>query len=103
MELAGLACAQTLAKVYNKEKYPRVLVCCGSGNQGGDGLVAARHLGSLNVPLDHKLIFVIQACLDTSQLYICQRSVPITRCSLVTGNVLNSISPALKIFTKYDI
>ncbi|KAI0947183.1 hypothetical protein AcV7_009674 [Taiwanofungus camphoratus] len=45
MELAGLACAQTLATVYNKEKYPRVLVCCGPGNQGGDGLVAARHLG----------------------------------------------------------
>lgn len=45
MELAGLACAQTLAKVYNKDKYPRVLVCCGPGNQGGDGLVAARHLG----------------------------------------------------------
>ncbi|KZT12081.1 YjeF N-terminal domain-like protein [Laetiporus sulphureus 93-53] len=45
MELAGLACAQTLATVYSKEKYPRVLVCCGPGNQGGDGLVAARHLG----------------------------------------------------------
>ncbi|KAH8110220.1 YjeF N-terminal domain-like protein [Phellopilus nigrolimitatus] len=44
MELAGLACAQTLAKVYSKEKFPRVLVCCGPGNQGGDGLVAARHL-----------------------------------------------------------
>ena len=46
MEPAGLACAQTLATVYNKEKYPRVLVCCGPGNQGGDGLVAARHLGT---------------------------------------------------------
>lgn len=45
MELAGLACAQTLAAVYGKERYPRVLVCCGPGNQGGDGLVAARHLG----------------------------------------------------------
>ncbi|KAK0504301.1 YjeF N-terminal domain-containing protein [Armillaria luteobubalina] len=44
MELAGLACAQTLAKVYDKERFNRVLVCCGPGNQGGDGLVAARHL-----------------------------------------------------------
>ncbi|KAJ7367361.1 YjeF N-terminal domain-like protein [Mycena albidolilacea] len=33
-ELAGLACAQTLAKVYGVEKYNRVLVCCGPGNQG---------------------------------------------------------------------
>ncbi|KAH9850111.1 YjeF N-terminal domain-like protein [Lenzites betulinus] len=45
MELAGLACAQALATVYSMEKFPRVLVCCGPGNQGGDGLVAARHLG----------------------------------------------------------
>ncbi|KAK7022099.1 NAD(P)H-hydrate epimerase [Favolaschia claudopus] len=44
MELAGLACAQALAKVYGTEKYSRVLVACGPGNQGGDGLVAARHL-----------------------------------------------------------
>ena len=47
MELAGLACAETLATVYEKERYPRVLVCCGPGNQGGDGLVAARHLGAM--------------------------------------------------------
>ncbi|TFK18022.1 YjeF N-terminal domain-like protein [Coprinopsis marcescibilis] len=45
MELAGLACAQTLATAYSKHTYARVLVCCGPGNQGGDGLVAARHLG----------------------------------------------------------
>jgi NAD(P)H-hydrate epimerase len=48
MELAGLACAQTLAAVYGKESHPRVLVCCGPGNQGGDGLVAARHLGTVD-------------------------------------------------------
>jgi len=45
MELAGQACAVALARVYDKNEYPRVLVCCGPGNQGGDGLVAARHLG----------------------------------------------------------
>jgi len=44
MELAGLACAQTVATVYDVKRYNRVLVCCGPGNQGGDGLVAARHL-----------------------------------------------------------
>ncbi|GLB38666.1 putative catalyzes the epimerization of the S-and R-forms of NAD(P)HX, a damaged form of NAD(P)H that is a result of enzymatic or heat-dependent hydration [Lyophyllum shimeji] len=45
MELAGLSCAQAVERVYRRDKYPRVLVCCGPGNQGGDGLVAARHLG----------------------------------------------------------
>ena len=44
MELAGLACAQSVAQVFNKRQFPRVLVCCGPGNQGGDGLVAASHL-----------------------------------------------------------
>jgi len=44
MELAGLACAQALQKEYTREKYPKVLVACGPGNNGGDGLVMARHL-----------------------------------------------------------
>lgn len=44
MELAGLACAQAFAKTYPHTSRPRVMVCCGPGNQGGDGLVAARHL-----------------------------------------------------------
>ncbi|XP_065175752.1 NAD(P)H-hydrate epimerase-like [Sycon ciliatum] len=42
MELAGLSVAIGLAKVYPVRC--NVLVCCGPGNNGGDGLVAARHL-----------------------------------------------------------
>ncbi|GAA5849654.1 hypothetical protein JCM3766R1_003315 [Sporobolomyces carnicolor] len=58
MELAGLACALAVTNLYplgpalphdangvkQKRTNERVLVCCGPGNQGGDGLVAARHL-----------------------------------------------------------
>jgi len=42
MELAGLSCACALQRAYPDKK--RVLIICGPGNNGGDGLVAARHL-----------------------------------------------------------
>ncbi|XP_078447819.1 pyridoxin (pyrodoxamine) 5'-phosphate oxidase [Wolffia australiana] len=44
MELAGLSVASAIAEVYKSNEYGRVLVICGPGNNGGDGLVAARHL-----------------------------------------------------------
>lgn len=42
MELAGLSCANVIASTYRNK--PEVLVCAGPGNNGGDGLVCARHL-----------------------------------------------------------
>ncbi|XP_014396137.1 PREDICTED: NAD(P)H-hydrate epimerase [Myotis brandtii] len=48
MELAGLSCATAIAKAYPPTSLsrspPTVLVICGPGNNGGDGLVCARHL-----------------------------------------------------------
>ncbi|CEP11674.1 hypothetical protein [Parasitella parasitica] len=44
MELAGLSVAQAVEKAFDRSKQPNVLVCVGPGNNGGDGLVAARHL-----------------------------------------------------------
>ncbi|XP_006662307.2 pyridoxine/pyridoxamine 5'-phosphate oxidase 1, chloroplastic isoform X2 [Oryza brachyantha] len=44
MELAGLSVAAAVAEVYKLGECTRVLVICGPGNNGGDGLVAARHL-----------------------------------------------------------
>jgi len=48
MELAGLAVAQACYHFYestqNFKDTKRVLAMCGPGNNGGDGLVAARHL-----------------------------------------------------------
>ncbi|KAK9116660.1 hypothetical protein Sjap_015607 [Stephania japonica] len=44
MELAGLSVATSIAEVYKLSDYNRVLAICGPGNNGGDGLVAARHL-----------------------------------------------------------
>lgn len=44
MELAGLSCAHAVAEIYSPEERKNVLVCCGPGNNGGDGLVCSRHL-----------------------------------------------------------
>mmetsp|Transcript_14484 Transcript_14484/g.26892 ORF Transcript_14484/g.26892 Transcript_14484/m.26892 type:complete len:245 (+) Transcript_14484:288-1022(+) len=42
MELAGLSVASAVASEWKEES--RILVICGPGNNGGDGLVASRHL-----------------------------------------------------------
>ncbi|WBW73538.1 NADHX epimerase [Schizosaccharomyces osmophilus] len=44
MELAGLSVSQVVYREYPRSSHVKVLVCCGPGNNGGDGLVAARHL-----------------------------------------------------------
>lgn len=44
MELAGLGVASIIAKEYPVTNYAKPIVCCGPGNNGGDGLVCARHL-----------------------------------------------------------
>ena len=44
MELAGLSVSQAVYKVHPPSSGKKVLVVCGPGNNGGDGLVAARHL-----------------------------------------------------------
>jgi len=44
MELAGLSVSQAVYRVHPISRGPRILVAVGPGNNGGDGLVAARHL-----------------------------------------------------------
>jgi NAD(P)H-hydrate epimerase len=46
MELAGLTVALVIAKYYPNNK--NIFIATGPGNNGGDGLVAARHLAIFN-------------------------------------------------------
>lgn len=58
MELAGLAVAEAVYSVCHddtaekEKKKKRVLLVCGPGNNGGDGLVAARHLVHFGLEAD---------------------------------------------------
>ncbi|TXT65690.1 MAG: Multifunctional fusion protein [Promethearchaeota archaeon] len=49
MECAGYTFANEIIKRYNLEKKSKVLIFCGTGNNGGDGFVIARHLSSFQV------------------------------------------------------
>jgi hydroxyethylthiazole kinase-like uncharacterized protein yjeF len=44
MENAGRSCAQFIIETLSKVKKPKVCIFCGTGNNGGDGFVIARHL-----------------------------------------------------------
>ena len=52
MELAGLSVACAVHDVFPARRHPRVLALCGPGNNGGDGLVAARHLHHFGYDVD---------------------------------------------------
>ncbi|XP_038643152.1 NAD(P)H-hydrate epimerase isoform X2 [Scyliorhinus canicula] len=65
MELAGLSCASAIAKVYPlpslRKQSPTVLILCGPGNNGGDGLVCARHLKLFPRFLDEVYNLIVDA------------------------------------------
>ncbi|MFW9780716.1 MAG: NAD(P)H-hydrate dehydratase [Candidatus Heimdallarchaeota archaeon] len=49
MECAGYSFATEIINKYNLDSYSKVLIFCGTGNNGGDGFVVARHLNSFGV------------------------------------------------------
>mgnify|MGYP002804810999 CR=1 FL=1 len=71
MELAGLSVAVALTKAYpsSAEKSSNVLVCCGPGNNGGDGLVAARHLVTQCTLMDIPFITELPVTSDIDAKY----------------------------------
>jgi len=44
METAGARCADLILREYSLDSFSDILVICGHGNNGGDGMVIARHL-----------------------------------------------------------
>jgi NAD(P)H-hydrate epimerase len=78
MENAGRGVADLLVRL---GVHGRVAICCGKGNNGGDGFVAARHLDILNVPV-RVLLFVppeeLRDDAATNYHIIAQAGLPIT-------------------------
>lgn len=70
MELAGLSVACSLSAEYPASSHSRVLVIAGPGNNGGDGLVAARHL--------HHFGYTVQVC-STLAIGPCRQQPPVNQ------------------------
>lgn len=53
MENAGRGAAEIIRRTYIDEhrSLGRVVICCGKGNNGGDGFVVARHLDNARIPI----------------------------------------------------
>ncbi|MFW9875251.1 MAG: NAD(P)H-hydrate dehydratase [Candidatus Thorarchaeota archaeon] len=49
MECAGYSIADEIVKRYDLSDKSKVAIFCGTGNNGGDGFVVARHLSSFNI------------------------------------------------------
>ncbi len=52
MESAGVLSAREILRKHKKNKSPSVMVLCGPGHNGGDGLVVARHLISEGIDVE---------------------------------------------------
>ncbi|MFA5794289.1 MAG: NAD(P)H-hydrate epimerase [Candidatus Brocadiia bacterium] len=83
MENAGRIVAEQSAQLLSKSSPRRVLVICGKGNNGGDGLVAARYLAEWGVKtyilLLDKLINPDRSAETAVNLRICHRlKIPIS-------------------------
>ncbi|MBP6342711.1 MAG: NAD(P)H-hydrate epimerase [Candidatus Omnitrophica bacterium] len=56
MDNAGRAVAESVVKYLKKQKHPKVVIVCGCGNNGGDGMVAARYITLAQIKTDVFLI-----------------------------------------------
>ncbi len=76
MESAGLAVAQEAWLMLGEIAERRILVLCGPGNNGGDGLVAARHLKEWGADV---IVYLLKARGDDDAVYTetVQRDVPV--------------------------
>src|SRR5512134_513633 len=81
MENAGLAVAQEAWLLLGELADRRILVLCGPGNNGGDGLVAARHLKDWGADVAAALL--TERGDDPNLKQLAERDVPVT---LVEGS-----------------
>lgn len=94
MELAALSCAQAINDSYPASSHPSVLIICGPGNNGGDGLVCARHL----VQFGYRVRVLYPKEAKAGSLY----ARLLTQCQMHEIPILSSLSSDSQL-TEYDL
>ncbi len=77
MEKAGVACANEIAAIAGERQTPELIIFCGTGNNGGDGLVIARQLAEH--PSDGLQSVVVILCQDESSRFSAEFSANLQR------------------------
>ncbi|KAL4460924.1 hypothetical protein ABPG74_016396 [Tetrahymena malaccensis] len=110
MELAGQSvahCFHHINKKYHSQKLKNILVICGPGNNGGDGMVAARHIAHLDKAYKLTILLLKVPAKDffINQLNICkQYSIPIKELpNEIDVNATNALEKTQLLFKSYDI
>ncbi|KAL1229701.1 NAD(P)H-hydrate epimerase [Trichinella spiralis] len=92
MELAGLSCANSILKAYPPgQSFNNVLIVCGPGNNGGDGLVCARHLKMFNYqphvvyPANPRSILMKRLLTQLMQFLDSFNSIPVVSIDIPSG------------------
>lgn len=62
MENAGRSCAELVIQKLEDVPHPKVCIFCGTGNNGGDGYVIARHL------INHGIGVIVVICGDRNKI-----------------------------------
>ncbi len=92
MENAGRAVAERVIEIVKSHPFPRVVIICGKGSNGGDGMVCARHLNRRRI--DTK-VFLLGRKRDAkgdarTNIDITSNFVPVVEISTATLNKIKS-------------
>lgn len=98
MENAGVACFEEICRIVGDIRSKKVVVLCGSGKNGGDGFVIARHLNNAGYDVSVILVCGLPKADEAIEMYS-----KLDTSNISVTNAVDSITQAVKLIKKSDI